>query len=210
MTLTLAVIAKAPAPGRTKTRLCPPLSLVQAARLAEAALCDTLEAVAATRAARKVLILDGRPGRWLPGGVEVIVQRGSGLEERLANAFADLGRPAVIVGMDTPQVSTAALHAALRALESSGAVLGPAADGGYWAIGLREPDPRALLGVPMSSPHTLEAQRRRLRALGLGVVELQTLRDVDTFADAVAVAADAPSTRFAAELGRLGVARAAA
>src|SRR5205823_333854 len=83
-----------------------------------------------------------------------------------ANAFADLGRPAVIVGMDTPQVSTAALHAALRALESSGAVLGPAADGGYWAIGLREPDSRALLGVPMSSPHTLEAQRRRLRAVG--------------------------------------------
>ena len=210
MTLTLAVIAKAPAPGRSKTRLCPPLSLVQAARLAEAALRDTLEAVAATPAARKVLILDGTPGRWLPAGVEVIVQRGSGLDERLANAFADVGRPAVIVGMDTPQVSTATLHAALSALESSGAVLGPAADGGYWAIGLREPDPRALLGVRMSSPHTLEDQRRRLRALGLGVAELQTLRDVDTFADAVAVAADAPSTRFAAELERLDGARAVA
>ena len=140
----------------------------------------------------------------------MIAQQGSGLDERLANAFADLEKPAVIVGMDTPQVSTAALHAALSGLESSGAVLGPAADGGYWAIGLREPDPRALLGVPMSSPHTLEAQRRRLRALGLGVVELQTLRDVDTFADAVAVAADAPSTRFAAELERLDGARAVA
>ena len=206
----IAVIAKAPAPGRSKTRLSPPLSLEEAAGLAEAALADTLAAVAATGAARKVLILDGPSGPWLPAGFEVIAQRGSGLDERLANAFADLRPPALIVGMDTPQVRSEALNAALRRLKTAAAVLGPAADGGYWAIGLRRADPRALLGVPMSTPHTLRAQRNRLHALGLAVAELETLRDVDTFADAVAVAAGAPLTRFAGMLAALGAARVAA
>jgi rSAM/selenodomain-associated transferase 1 len=200
---TLAVIAKEPAPGRSKTRLSPPLSLLEAAELAEAALIDTLEAVAATRAGRKVLVLDGRPGPWLPGNFDVIAQRGAGLDERLANAFTELAEPALIIGMDTPQVSSESLGRALRCLDSSPAVLGPAADGGYWAIGLREPDPGLLLGVPMSTAHTLAAQRRRLAALGLPTAELGTLRDVDTFADAVAVAAAAPDTWFAAALERL-------
>jgi rSAM/selenodomain-associated transferase 1 len=206
----LAVIAKAPAPGRSKTRLSPPLSPVQAAELAKAALGDTLAAVAATRAERKVLVLDGRPGPWLPDGFEVIEQHGGGLDERLAGAFADVSGPALIVGMDTPQVSSTTLDRALGRLRSCAAVLGPAADGGYWAIGLRQPDARALLGVPMSTEHTLAAQRTRLRALGLAVAELETLRDVDTFSDALAVAAEAPDSRFARTLAALPLTRAAA
>ena len=62
----LAVIAKAPIAGQSKTRLSPPLTLEQAAVLAEASLVDTLEAVLATRAGRRVLILEGSPGPWLP------------------------------------------------------------------------------------------------------------------------------------------------
>jgi rSAM/selenodomain-associated transferase 1 len=206
----LAVIAKSPVPGAVKTRLSPPLSLVQAAELAQAALRDTLAAVAATGATRKVLLLDGSPGPWLPGGFEVIEQRGRGLDERLAAAFDDLPGPTLIVGMDTPQLSAAQLEHGLRRLESYPAVLGPAVDGGYWAIGLRRSDPRTLLGVPMSSEHTLTAQRMRLTALGLAVAEIEPLRDVDTFADAVAVAAEAPDTRFARALAELAPARAAA
>jgi rSAM/selenodomain-associated transferase 1 len=197
---TLAVIAKAPAPGRSKTRLTPPLSPAGAAMVAEAALSDTLAAMLATSAARRVLVLEGEPGPWLPAGVEVLTQRGVGLDERLANAFADLGGPAVIVGMDTPQAGPSLLRLALGALERAAAVLGPAADGGYWAIGLREPDPLALLGVPMSTAVTCRAQRARLRARGLHAIELPALRDVDTYADAVAVARSAPGTRFAAAL----------
>lgn len=208
--LTLAVIAKAPAVGRSKTRLCPPLSLTQAAQLAEAALGDTLAAVAATSAMRKAIVLDGPVSDWLPAGFEVIEQHGGGLDERLAGAFADLSGPALIIGMDTPQVSSAMLERALGRLQSSPAVLGPAADGGYWAIGLRQPDPRALLGVPMSTERTLAVQRTRLRALGLAAAELETLRDVDTFSDALVVAAEAPDTRFARSLAALPLARAAA
>lgn len=207
---TLAIIAKAPRAGASKTRLCPPLSPTAAAELAEAALLDTLHAVAAASADRRVLVLDGAPGKWLPRGFEVIPQRGGGLDERLAWAFADLGGPALIVGMDTPQLTTELLERAVRQLGRHDALLGPALDGGYWAIGLRRPDSSALRGIPMSSHHTLAAQYARLHSLGLHTGWLPPLRDVDTFADAVAVAQAAPHTRFARSLRSLSAARQAA
>ncbi|MEO8424921.1 MAG: glycosyltransferase, partial [Actinomycetota bacterium] len=91
----LLVIAKAPVLGRSKTRLCPPCSPEDAARIAEAALADTLDAVAHTSASERVLVLDGDPGGWLPDGFRVIPQRGDGLDERLAAAFEDAGAPAL-------------------------------------------------------------------------------------------------------------------
>jgi rSAM/selenodomain-associated transferase 1 len=205
---TLVVIAKAPRPGRSKTRLCPPCTPRQAATLARAALADTLDAVRATPAVRHVLVLDGEPGDWLPSGFEVVAQRGGGLDERLANAFEDVGGPALLIGMDTPQVTPLDLSAGLTALERLGvdAVLGPAPDGGYWAIGLREADPRAFLGVPMSTASTCGAQRARLTSLGLRVRALPPLRDVDRIADARAVAALAPAGRFARALAATGAA----
>lgn len=199
---TLLVIAKAPAPGHSKTRLCPPCTHAEAAALAEAALVDTLAAVAAADAGRRVLVLDGEPGDWLPAGFEVVAQRPGGLADRLAGAFADAG-PGFLVGMDTPQLTPALLEAGLAALQDHPAVLGMAADGGYWGIGLAVPTARAFTGVPMSSPFTGEAQRARLRALGHRVAELPVLRDVDTFADARALARLAPHTRFAARLAEL-------
>jgi len=205
----LLVIAKAPVAGRSKTRLCPPLTPTEAAAVAEAALVDTLAAVAATPASRRVLVLDGVPGPWLERGFEVVPQRGDGLAARLGAAFADVGEPALLVGMDTPQLTPALLEAALARLAAPGtdAVLGPAPDGGYWAIGLRAPDPEVFAGVPMSSAGTAAAQRERLAQLGLTVGELEALRDVDTFADARAVAAQAPGTRFAAAVGALRAAQ---
>jgi rSAM/selenodomain-associated transferase 1 len=199
----LLVIAKAPVPGRVKTRLCPPCTPDQAARLAEAALADTLAACAETGAARRVLVLDGAPGPWLPDGWDVIAQRGDGLAERLAHAFADAGGPAFLVGMDTPQVTARGLRAALAALEDADAVFGPAEDGGYWAIGLREPDPAVFDRVPMSRVYTGAIQRARLAALGLHTVDLPALRDVDDIAAARAVAAAAPESRFAATLAAI-------
>jgi uncharacterized protein len=209
-TVALVVIAKAPSPGRAKTRLCPPCTPEAAAQLAEAALADTLAAVAATPAGRRVIALAGEPGPWLPAGFDVVAQRGDGLGERLGAAIADAGAPALVVGMDTPQLTPALLAAAAARLESTDAVLGPALDGGYWAIGLGRADTRAFDGVPMSSPLTGTAQLARLRALGLEVASLPPLRDVDTIEDALAVAALAPATRFADRLGALGLASAAA
>jgi uncharacterized protein len=205
VSIALVVIAKAPVAGSSKTRLTPPCTPAQAAALAEAALADTLDAVSASAASRRVVVLEGEPGDWLPPGFEVIAQRGRGLDERVANAFADVGGGALAIGMDTPQVTPALLDVGVAALAGDGvdAALGLAADGGYWAIGLRSPDAALFDGVPMSAASTGAAQRARLDAAGLRVATLPELRDVDTIADALAVAALAPQSRFARVLAEV-------
>ncbi|MGW7541619.1 TIGR04282 family arsenosugar biosynthesis glycosyltransferase [Streptomyces sp. NPDC054770] len=195
----LLVIAKEPRPGRVKTRLTPPFSAEQAAALAEASLADTLDAVAAAPATRRVLALDGNPGPWLPPGFDVVPQCAGGLDERLADAFARCSGPALLIGMDTPQVTPALLTVDFAECD---AYFGPAEDGGFWALGLADPDPALLRGVPMSTPETGAVQRQRLVAAGLRVRDLPRLRDVDTAADAAAVAALVPHGRFAALLAR--------
>jgi rSAM/selenodomain-associated transferase 1 len=205
---TLIVIAKAPVAGRVKTRLCPPCTPAQAAALAAAALEDTLTAALHCSAARLVVALDGTA--WLPAGFEVVPQRGAGLAERLAAAFADVGGPAFLVGMDTPQVTPRLLDAGLAACVRADAALGAALDGGYWGIGLRRPDPAVFRGVPMSARETGAVQRARLAELGLATAVLPPLRDVDTIADARAVARTAPHTRFAAALAEIATSEAAA
>jgi len=204
----LLVIAKEPRPGHAKTRLIPALGAAGAAAIARACLEDTLWGVAETPAAERVLVLDGDPGDWIPptAGFRVIPQREGGLAARLAGAFEDSGAtPAVLVGMDTPQLNAGLLTEAIGRLAAEGtdAVLGPASDGGYWAIGLREPDPAVFAGVPMSAADTGDRQRSRLAELGLGWTELEQLRDIDTIEDARAIAQIAPWTRCAAELRRL-------
>jgi rSAM/selenodomain-associated transferase 1 len=200
----LLVIAKEPLPGRVKTRLSPPCTPDEAAALAAAALADTLAAaLAARRPGRRVLVLDGRPGRWVPPEFEVIAQRGDGLAQRLAAGFEDAGERAFLVGMDTPQVTPELLDAGLAALDDHDAAFGAALDGGYWGIGVARPDARVFDGVPMSDARTGAVQRARLEALGLRTSILPPLRDVDTIADARAVAAAAPCGRFAAALSAL-------
>jgi uncharacterized protein len=200
----LIVLAKQPVPGRVKTRLCPPCTPAEAATLAAAALADTLEAALASGARRVVLALDGRPGPWCPPGVEVVGQGAGPLDRRLTTAWAAAtSGPAVLIGMDTPQVTAADLDAALGALADHDAVLGPASDGGWWAIGLRRPHRRAFAGVPMSRTDTGARQHARLTALGLRTAPLPVRTDVDTWDDAVTVARAAPGGRFAAAVDAL-------
>jgi uncharacterized protein len=205
----VVVIAKEPIPGRVKTRLAPPFTPEEAAALAEAALTDTLAAVADTTVARRVLALDGMPGRWLPPGFDVIGQRGAGLDERIAWALADtrvtLPLPVVLIGMDTPQVTPGLLAAAIEPLVSraADATFGMAEDGGFWMLGLREVDPALILGVPMSQPDTGSRQLARLEQAGLRVQMLPELIDVDTVTEAERIAAVTPGSRFAACMARL-------
>ena len=134
----------------------------------------------------------------------MLAQRGDGLDERLAAAFADLGGPAVVIGMDTPQVTAELLDLVVSTLCTPGtdAVLGPANDGGYWVLGLRAADPAALLGVPMSLAHTGAAQLDRLRELGLHTRAVPELTDLDTFDEALEVAAVATGRRFPSAVAR--------
>ncbi|GAA2253139.1 hypothetical protein GCM10010430_41050 [Kitasatospora cystarginea] len=200
---TLLVIAKEPLPGRVKTRLTPPCTPEQAAALAEAALSDTLRTLSTVPAGRRVLVLDGVPGRWLPPGWEVVPQSPGGLDVRLAAAFAHAapGAPALLVGMDTPQLTARMLAEPLSAARRSGvdAWYGPATDGGFWALGLARPTAelarRLLAGVPMSCDRTGAVLLARLS--GLTVRHLPPLTDVDGVRDAAEVAALRPGGQFA-------------
>jgi len=206
----IMVIAKEPVPGRVKTRLTPPYTPAEAAELAEAALTDTLAAVGSAVVARRVLALAGTPGRWLPPGFDVIGQRGGGLDERIAWALADARAaspaPLVLIGMDTPQVTPALLARATEPLVSGAAdaTFGPAEDGGFWLLGLREIDPALVLGVPMSRSDTGARQLARLREAGLRVRILPELADVDTADEAERIAAATPGSVFAACVKMLG------
>lgn len=206
--VTVAVIAKAPVPGQVKTRMTPELTPQQAAAVATASLQDTLTAVRAARVAARVVVLDGDPWADLDG-LTVLPQHGAGLDDRLAHAFADTAAatslPVLLIGMDTPQVTPDLLEAAADALLAPGAdaVLGLATDGGWWALGLRVPDPALLRGVPMSTDRTGAAQAARLETAGLLVTLLPELTDIDTVADLAPVAALVPAGRLAALLPSL-------
>jgi glycosyltransferase A (GT-A) superfamily protein (DUF2064 family) len=194
----LLVIAKAPVPGRVKTRLCPPCTPGQAAAVAEAALVDTLAAGRTVPAVRRTLVLSGTYP--VPTGWRSVRQRGAGLGERLANGFADTAMPgvaSVLIGMDTPQVDAARLAAVVSALDRADAAIAPAEDGGWWALALRDPaHALALRVVAMSRPDTGNLTQVALAGLGLSVGQGPTLRDVDTAADAWAVARQVPDGRF--------------
>ncbi len=195
---TLVVIAKSPLAGQVKTRLTTAFSPAQAAALAQASLRDTLDTVVAAPAGRRVIAWDGAPRSWLPDGVHVLAQRGDDMDERISSALEDAldhpgHGPALLVGMDTPQLRPANLG-----LDWGGAdaVLGLCPDGGFWALGLRHFDPDAVKGVPMSTSQTGRYQLERLRSLGFRVKLLDPMRDVDTPADAAAVAQLTPDSRF--------------
>jgi glycosyltransferase A (GT-A) superfamily protein (DUF2064 family) len=199
---TMIVIAKEPIPGRVKTRLVPPLSFQQAASVAEAALLDTLRAVDASGARDRLLAFDGTADAWLRPGWRAVQQPIGTLDLRLVAAFETVSRPAVLVGMDTPQLRPDDLNAFDP--DRYEACLGLSTDGGYWAIGFADPRhaAAAIPGVPMSTTSTGLIQLRRLKALGLRVQKLQLLTDVDTIDAAEVVAGQAPDTAFAAALRR--------
>jgi glycosyltransferase A (GT-A) superfamily protein (DUF2064 family) len=199
----LTIIAKTPEPGRVKTRLCPPCTVEQAAEIAAAALADTMAAVDATVAdgrwtgrVRRVMLLDGQPGQWIPRPFDVVAQHGIGLAERLANGFDELG-PGVIVGMDTP-AGGRWLGDAICAVSAGCDVVGLASDGGYWVIGLATTDRRVFDGIPMSESHTGIAQVRQLHRLGRPVRMLPMTRDLDDIADLLAHARSDDPGRLAA------------
>ncbi|MCE7008810.1 DUF2064 domain-containing protein [Kibdelosporangium philippinense] len=203
----LLVMAKAPVPGLAKTRLCPPATYAEAADIAAAALLDTLDAVLAVPDVTPVVALAGNLDRAarrddlevLLRRTTVIPQRGKTFGERLANAHQDVDGPVLQIGMDTPQVTPALLISAVERLAELDAVLGHASDGGWWALGLRDPLEAAVLkDVPMSRPDT--GERTWLAFSHLRIGHLPVLSDVDTMADAARVASQT-SGRFASTVG---------
>lgn len=207
MIVTALVVAKAPVPGLAKTRLAATIGDAAAADLAAASLLDTLDAVAATEVDRRVVALTGTLAdaarveelTQALASFTVIAQRGDGLGERLAHAHNDAATTGAVlqIGMDTPQVTSRMLGDAAAALTESD-VLGAAEDGGWWALGLRDPSmAQALLGVPMSAPSTGVDTHAALAAAGASLTMLAVLQDVDHESDLAAVSQLCdPASRF--------------
>ena len=207
--VTLLVVAKAPEPGRAKTRLAAAVGDRVAAEIAAAALLDTLDAVAAAPVAGRVVAftgdLDAAAGaaeiRPRLESMTVIPQRGDDFADRLANAHADSadGYPVLQIGMDTPQVTAELLAECARRLLDAEAVLGLAHDGGWWVLGVAAPTmAECLRTVPMSQPDTGGLTLKALRDNGIDVASVQPLADIDVVDDVAAVRDTCgPASRFA-------------
>ena len=198
---TLIVLAKECIPGKVKTRLHPPYTLEQAATIAAASLDDTISAVASLPATRRVLCFDGDVAPASAAGFDVVPQVAGGLDDRLAAIFDAVEGPAVLVGMDTPQPDAAMLAPIFQPWPAGvDAWFGPALDGGFWTLALADIPRRGDLirGVPMSQDDTGALQRARLVEAGLGVRDLEPLRDIDDAAALAAVVARIPGSRTAA------------
>ena len=186
-------MAKAPRPGKVKTRLQPPLTAEGAAALNVCFLRDTmrnLAGVASTGAAQGLICytpvgdeeaFDG----LLPEGFALVAQRGEGFGERLLLAATDIlacGFGAVcLIDSDSPTVPTAAFAAAVTALQQPGdrVVLGGSDDGGYYLIGLKQAHAAPFERITWSTGSVLAETVERVREAGLELVELPLWYDVD-------------------------------
>jgi rSAM/selenodomain-associated transferase 1 len=179
----LIVMARHPAPGRVKTRLAATLGAERTCALYRAFVLDLAGRLDA-------LPYDVTWAYWpstapfatLLPGAHCRPQRGGDLGERMANAVAECGGPAVVIGADAPHVPAARLEEAVEALAGAAdLVLGPADDGGYYLIGLRAPTPALFAGVAWGTPRVLA--ETLARAGGLRTRLLEPCFDVDTPAD---------------------------
>ena len=200
----LLVIAKQPKPGQTKTRLTPPLTAEQAAALYECFLVDTLDLVRRVPAMDPLIAYLPSEARAyfaaLAPDFGLVLQEGAGLGERLDNALTGcLNRGyqrVAIMNSDGPTLPAAYLARAFEALRDGADIaLGPSADGGYYLIGVKQPAPRLLREVRMSTPTVLADTLALAAEERLQVELLPAWYDVDEAADLARLTrelADAP------------------
>jgi rSAM/selenodomain-associated transferase 1 len=184
----LLVVAKRPAPGRTKTRLTPPLSPQQACALYECFLKDTLDLMRKIPSVQPVIAyLPAQEKAYfnnLAPDFELLEQAGSDLGSRLDHALTQyLTRgygKVVIMNSDGPTLPSRYLEMAFETLEEDvDVVLGPCDDGGYYLIGLKQPAPRLLWDVPMSTTHVTSDTLALAAEMGLQTTLLPCWYDVD-------------------------------
>lgn len=188
--IAVAIMAKAPRAGEVKTRLCPPLSLADAAELYRRFLLDKIEQITSLRTASPAIAYTPTEARAFfeevaPGFV-LVPQRGADLGERLANSlgeFLDRGhRGALAIDSDTPTLPLGFLQEALDLVTTPGidVVLGPTEDGGYYLIGLRRLHRELFEAMAWSTSQVLPETIRRADAKGLRVACLPPWYDIDT------------------------------
>jgi len=188
---TLLVVAKRPIPGQAKTRLCPPLSQIQAADLYECFLRDTLDTMRKVRGVQCVIGFLPEDAqdyfRHLAPDMELTCQYGDSLGERLdhllTETLANGSQQAVVMDSDSPTLPVDYISQAFEQLRTADVVIGPTRDGGYYLIGMKHPQPHLLRQVQMSTPQVLADTLALAQSTGLMVSLLPTWYDIDTIAD---------------------------
>ena len=194
MKIPVAIMAKVPAAGEVKTRLCPPLTPAQAAGLARCFLQDRMAQLREIPTVAPVVAFtpperEPELGQLLPDAVRLIPQQGADLGARLDRLLTDLiaegAGGAIAVDADSPTLPTEFVRRACAHLAEPrvDVVLGPCDDGGYYLIGLREAAPELFREMPWSTPAVLDETVARARRLGLRLVLLPSWFDVDRGAD---------------------------
>lgn len=189
----LRVFVKAPRIGEVKTRLAAGIGSARAARLYQA----LAEAEVAATAPRPLDDYEqtlcfapaeagGEIGAWFPGRPRE-PQQGLDLGARMSHAFDTAfqggARRVALIGTDAPGVTRSHILRTYRDLETADLVVGPAADGGYYLIGMKQKCPGLFAGIPWSTPQVLGSTLRRATELGLRTLLLEELRDIDTLED---------------------------
>ena len=194
----LVIFAKAPIPGEVKTRLCPPLTPDEAATLHGSFVLDMLER--SKLAVAKLQLPFHRYLACSPSSelvffkimeerqnVHLLDQVGEDLGQRMHRTSVDLFakgyKQVIIVGTDVPTLPLSVYQEAGTMLGRSDVVLGPALDGGYYLIGLKQPAEQLFTGVPWSTDQVLAVTQQKAKTLGLSVGLTTAWRDVDTIAD---------------------------
>ena len=186
----VAIMAKAPRAGEVKTRLCPPLSLEDAAELYRRFLLDKIEQVKALRTASPALAYTPAEAsaffEEVAQGFILVPQRGTDLGDRLASSLGELldkgHRGALAIDSDTPTLPLGFLQRALDLVTTPeiDVVLGPTEDGGYYLIGLRTVHRELFEAIAWSTSQVLPETLRRADAKGLRVACLPPWYDIDT------------------------------
>jgi rSAM/selenodomain-associated transferase 1 len=188
----LVIMAKEPAVGQTKTRLCPPLTPTEAAALYEAMLRDTIGLVAGLEGVRLAIAVtppEATDSFRRISPVEAILlpvagaDIGNCLNQVLGRLLADGHSQAIALNSDGPTLPAAYLRQAIVRLNGADVVLGPSEDGGYYLIGLKQPRPELFRGIEWSSQRVTAQTLARAEAMGLSVALLPRWYDVDTAAD---------------------------
>ena len=220
----IGVMAKAPRPGQSKTRLCPPLRPEEAASLSAAFLRDTTDSIQGAAAAAPIVAYaayapygaEALLTPHLAPGTHLLLADGSGIAaagvagfglcllHAISGMLAAGHEAACVLSSDSPTLPTRLLIEAAAALLAPGdrAVLGPSDDGGYYLLGLKAPHAALFADIAWSTDGVAEATRQRARSVGLELIELDMWYDVDDGAALARLLADtggyaAPHTRAA-------------
>ncbi len=188
----LAIMAKQPRVGKTKTRLCPPLSPPQAAALAEALLKDSIAlgpSLQQVQLAIAVTPPEAQPyfeAITPPGTILFPVSGphiGAVLDQTLAHLLAAGHPKALGFNADGPSLPPDYIRQAIDLLDSHAVVLGPSEDGGYYLIGLTQPQPALFEDIAWSTPAVMAQTLAAADRQGLSVAQLPAWYDIDTAAD---------------------------